>query len=133
MLADLHAGKLTVSIFHDHYPLFMRPVDLEQAADLTLAGVDVTASAVVTALSIVIELEKLMNFYRYNMMNGAASITHLLVNGEFPDMEELLSLAQERFSVKAQVLAGELLRLPDGQLLNPSLNRTVGLALKEVR
>ncbi|QTD41577.1 type IV pilus biogenesis protein PilM [Sporosarcina sp. Te-1] len=132
MLADLHAGQLTVSIFHEHYPLFMRPVDLEQAADLTISGLEASVSPHVTPMSIVMELEKLMNFYRYNMLNGAASITHLLVNGDFARMEELLALARERFSVKAQVLAGEPLRLPDGQALAPAFNRTVGLALKEV-
>ena len=34
LLADLNGEKLTVSIFHAHYPLFMRPVDLENSADL---------------------------------------------------------------------------------------------------
>ncbi|GKV54424.1 hypothetical protein NCCP2222_03710 [Sporosarcina sp. NCCP-2222] len=132
MLADLHAGRLTVSIFHNYYPLFMRPVDLDQAADLTISGIAAAASSTVTPMSVVMELEKLMNFYRYNMLNGAASITHLLVNGDFEGMDELLALARDRFSVKAQVLAGEPLRLPDGQALDPSFNRTVGLALKEV-
>ena len=33
LIADMHAGVLTVSIFHKHYPLFMRPVDLTQSTD----------------------------------------------------------------------------------------------------
>ena len=42
------------------------------------------------------ELEKLINFYRYNMWNGTAGITHLLVNGEYGGFDELLSLIRER-------------------------------------
>ena len=36
LMADLKNGKLTVSIFHEHYPLFMRPVDLENSTDLSV-------------------------------------------------------------------------------------------------
>ena len=34
LLADLKEDKMTVSIFHAHYPLFMRPVELENSAVL---------------------------------------------------------------------------------------------------
>lgn len=132
LLADLKDGKLTVSIFHEHFPLFMRPVDLENSADLSvLADMNVKAGNV-TPSTIVTELEKLINFYRYNMWNGAASITHLLVNGEYSQMGELLSGIRERLNVKADVLVKEPLQLATGEELPARFNRTIGLALKEV-
>ncbi len=38
LLADLKEDKMTVSIFHAHYPLFMRPVELENSADLSVVA-----------------------------------------------------------------------------------------------
>ena len=37
LLADLKEDKMTVSIFHAHYPLFMRPVELENAGSFRLS------------------------------------------------------------------------------------------------
>ncbi|MCG7345006.1 pilus assembly protein PilM [Sporosarcina sp. ACRSL] len=132
LIADMHDGMLTVSIFHKHYPLFMRPVDLTQSADLSVVA-DVDADPqLITPRSIVMELEKLMNFYRYNLHNGSASITHLLVNGEYGEMENLLSAIREQFSIKAERLLKQPLQLQDGRQLPATFNRTIGLALKEV-
>ncbi|MCM3637279.1 pilus assembly protein PilM [Sporosarcina luteola] len=132
LIADMHDGVLTVSIFHKHYPLFMRPVDLSQSADLSIVADAQVDPHSVTPTTIVMELEKLMNFYRYNLHNGSASITHLLVNGEYGDMEKLLSAIRERFSIEAERLLKKPLQLQDGQQLPATFNRTIGLALKEV-
>ncbi|MFS0689871.1 pilus assembly protein PilM [Sporosarcina sp. 179-K 8C2 HS] len=132
LIADMHDGVLTVSIFHKHYPLFMRPVDLSQSADLSIVA-DVHANPhAITPTTIVMELEKLMNFYRYNLHNGTASITHLLVNGEYSEMDSLLSAIRERFSIQAERLLKRPLELQDGRQLPATFNRTIGLALKEV-
>lgn len=132
MIADLRGGAMTVSIFHEHYPLFMRPVDLDQSADISVVAGGGTDLHAVTPTSIVLELEKLMNFYRYNLHNGAASITHILFNGEYELMDDLLDAVRTRFSIHADRLLKEPLRLPDGDILPASFNRTIGLALKEV-
>lgn len=132
LIADMHDGVLTVSIFHKHYPLFMRPVDLTQSADLSIVADGHSDPHSITPTTIVMELEKLMNFYRYNLHNGNASITHLLVNGEYVEMEKLLSSIRERFSIEAERLLKKPLQLQDGQQLPATFNRTIGLALKEV-
>ena len=130
LLADLKEDKMTVSIFHAHYPLFMRPVELENAAVLSVVA-DIQEQRI-TPATIVMELEKLINFYRYNMWNGTASITHLLVNGEYAGFDELLSLIRERLSIQAMPLVKEPLQLATGQEIPARFNRTIGLALKEV-
>ena len=132
LLADLKHGKLTVSIFHEHYPLFMRPVDLENSTDLSVVRELNNEAGIVTPSTIVMELEKLINFYRYNMWNGAASITHLLVNGEYSRMEELLSVIRERLALNAELLVKQPLELSTGEEIPARFNRTIGLALKEV-
>ena len=91
LLADLKEDKMTVSIFHAHYPLFMRPVELENAAVLSVVA-DIQEQRI-TPATIVMELEKLINFYRYNMWNGTASITHLLVNGDMTGLMNCFRLS----------------------------------------
>ncbi|MBD7908389.1 type IV pilus biogenesis protein PilM [Sporosarcina gallistercoris] len=133
LLADLTAGKLVVSIFHQHYPQFMRPVDLENATELDVSATGLSMDS--TGLSpraIVQELEKLVNFYRYNMWNGSATITHLLFNGEYAEMDKLLIQVSERLNVVAGPLLPEPLTFTDGGIVPASFNRTIGLALKEV-
>lgn len=132
LLADLKHGKLTVSIFHEHYPLFMRPVDLENSTDLSVVRELNNEAGIVTPSTIVMEIEKLINFYRYNMWNGAASITHLVVNGEYSRMEELLSVIRERLALNAELLVKQPLELSTGEEIPARFNRTIGLALKEV-
>ncbi|MEZ7170813.1 type IV pilus biogenesis protein PilM [Sporosarcina sp. OR05] len=132
MLADLGEGKLTVSTFHHHYPLFMRPVDLHQSADLSVVTDGQVDASIITPTSIVMELEKLVNFYRYNLQNGTASITHLLVNGEYDQMDALLQAIRQRFSIQADRLLQQPFQLADGRELPATFNRAIGLALKEV-
>ena len=134
LLADLTGDRLVVSIFHQHYPLFMRPVDLESSADLDLTTTEeVIQTSTASPRTIVQELEKLVNFYRYNMWNGSETITHLLINGTHMELDELLRLVSERLSVVASPLLPEPLRNTDGGAVPASFNRTVGLALKEVQ
>ncbi|WP_039043040.1 type IV pilus biogenesis protein PilM [Sporosarcina sp. ZBG7A] len=133
LLADLTAGKLVVSIFHQHYPQFMRPVDLENATELDVSATELsTDSKTLSPRAIVQELEKLVNFYRYNMWNGGATITHLLVNGEYVELDELLKQVSDRLNVVAGPLLPEPLKFTDGGIVPASFNRTIGLALKEV-
>ena len=80
----------------------------------------------------VMELEKLISFYRYNMWNGTASITHLLVNGEYTRMEELLSIIENASPLKRCLLVKQPLQLATGEEIPARFNRTIGLALKEV-
>lgn len=133
LLADLTNGKLVVSIFHQHYPLFMRPVDVENATDLDVTTTEVTtSSAVLSPGAIVQELEKLVNFYRYNLWNGSESITHLYINGEYDNLEELLNRVAGRLNVQAGSLLTHPLKFTDGGTVPASFNRAIGLALKEV-
>lgn len=132
MIADLNGEKLTVSIFHEHYPLFMRPVDLGNTADLAVITSGQVNDSAVSPPIIVTELEKLINFYRYNMCNGEETITHLLVNGEYEFLDSLLQRINENIDVTVHKLLKKPIQLVSGQELPDRFNRTIGLALKEV-
>lgn len=131
MIADLHEGKLTVSIFHAHYPLFMRPVDVEQTADMSIIMAAQKVEGQLPVSSITAELEKLTNFYRYNLWHGAAAISHIFVNGDYDQMANLLDSIRETLGVDAELLLKQPAELATGEVLPAAFNRTIGLALKK--
>lgn len=125
MLIDIQSTKMTVSIFHEHYPLFMRPVEFDAFGGLILDKETITST-------IETESEKLANFYRYNMNGGEAGITHIVCNGEFEDWFTFQSRLEERFAVPVTPLVID--PIPSDQLKSVPVrfNRAIGLALKEV-
>ena len=125
MLIDLQSKKMTVSIFHEHFPMFMRPVDLE-IEDPLLAD----RSTVMETIEI--EAEKLANFYRYNMNNGEIGITKIICNGEFYDWPSFQESLELRFQIPVSPLVIDVIPCGDEKDVARRFNRAIGLALKEV-
>lgn len=128
LLADLRGRILTVSIFHSHFPLFIRTMELE--VPLSLTG-ETTHDEQVAPMTIVMELEKLANFYRYNLAANEGSITHLLWSGEYGQEEELLEMVRERLNIEGLPLVKTPVVCTDGTVISSVYHRTIGLALKE--
>ncbi|WP_153721338.1 type IV pilus biogenesis protein PilM [Sporosarcina cascadiensis] len=129
LLADLRGRSLTVSIFYSHFPLFIRSMELEVPLSLT-TGEEINEHQVEPA-TIVMELEKLANFYRFNLAENEATITHLLWNGTYGQQDELLQLVRERLAIEAFPLVKEPICCTDGSIISAEYHRAVGLALKE--
>ena len=128
LLLDVKQDSYIVSIFHQHFPLFMRPVEVAEPDDSNYFS----GSQTTKLDSLVAEIEKLINFYRYNMNQGNEGITHVLLNGELDGWEDLLRTLELRFDVKTSTVIRETIYLEDGKAIPVRLNRALGLALKEV-
>ncbi|AXH99314.1 pilus assembly protein PilM [Sporosarcina sp. PTS2304] len=129
LLADIRGRSLTVSIFNSHYPLFIRSMELEVPLSMT-TGEELEEKQV-EPMTIVAELEKLANFYRFNLAEGDAVITHLLWNGSYGETETLLQLVRERLAIEALPLVKERITCVDGTEVTADFHRVIGLALKE--
>jgi type IV pilus assembly protein PilM len=125
MLLDLQSKKMTVSIFHEHFPLFMRPVDLEDSG-----SVSENPEAVMEMIEE--EAEKLANFYRYNMNGGEPGITKVICNGEYSDWDAFRARLEERFSLPVLPVVIDAIPTDDSEDVPVRFNRAIGLALKEV-
>ena len=128
LLLDVKNDNYTVSIFHQHYPLFMRPIEVETPGNSNFFSGSVSTKME----SLISEIEKLMNFYRYNMNQGNEGITHVLLNGEMDDWQQLLQRIENRFEVKSSTVVRDSIHLEDGKVVPVRFNRVLGLALKEV-
>ncbi|WP_301108360.1 pilus assembly protein PilM [Sporosarcina sp.] len=129
LLADLRGRSLTVSIFYSHFPLFIRSMELEVPLSLTTG--EALNEHSVDPMTIVMELEKLANFYRFNLAESEAAITHLLWNGTYSQQDELLQMVRERLAIEALPLVKEPIRCVDGSVVSAEFHRVIGLALKE--
>ncbi|WKA56250.1 type IV pilus biogenesis protein PilM [Planococcus shixiaomingii] len=125
MLIDLQSKKMTVSIFHEHFPLFMRPVDLDD-------GLSISKNPNAVMEIIEEEAEKLANFYRYNMNGGNAGITKVICNGEYSDWKTFQARLEERFSLPVLPVVLEEIPSENSAAVPGRFNRAIGLALKEV-
>ena len=128
LLADLRGRSLTVSIFYSHYPLFIRSMELELPLSMS-TGEELEQQ--VEPLTIVMELEKLANFYRFNLAENDSTITHLVWNGTYIQQEELLQMVRERLAIEAFPLVKEPISCVDGTAITADFHRVIGLALKE--
>ncbi|MDN3426937.1 pilus assembly protein PilM [Microbacterium sp. APC 3898] len=124
MMIDLQSKKMTVSIFHEHYPLFMRPVELN-LTDEEFINPDIFIEEIET------EIEKLGNFYRYSMNAGEAGITKIICNG-LGDWPELQSRLESRLSVPVYPIVMKPIPTELNDSVPERFNRAIGLALKEV-
>jgi len=61
LLLDFNNEKYVISIFHHHFPLFMRPVEVTEPSESSYFSGAQTSKMD----SLISELEKLINFYRY--------------------------------------------------------------------
>ncbi|WP_081242100.1 type IV pilus biogenesis protein PilM [Sporosarcina sp. P33] len=128
LLADLRGRSLTVSIFNSHYPLFIRSMELEVPLSMT-TGEELKQQ--IEPNTIVIELEKLANFYRFNLAENDSAITHLLWNGTYSRQDELLQMVRERLAIEAFPLVKQPISCVDGTAISADFHRVIGLALKE--
>lgn len=125
MLIDLQSKKMTVSIFHEHYPMFMRPIDIE-IEDPFLAD----RTAVMDTVEI--EAEKLANFYRYNMNAGQFGVTKIVCNGDFYDWPKFQQNLERRFQIPVLPVVIDAIPCGEEKDVPRRFNRAIGLALKEV-
>lgn len=128
LLADLHGRNLTVSIFYAHFPLFIRSMELEVPLSMT-TGEELEQQ--IEPATIVMELEKLANFYRFNLAENDSAITHLVWNGAYARQDELLRAVRERLAIEALPLVKEPISCVDGTAITADFHRVIGLALKE--
>ncbi|MCH4825626.1 MAG: pilus assembly protein PilM [Planococcus sp. (in: firmicutes)] len=124
MMIDLQSKKMTVSIFHEHYPLFMRPVELVQGED-DFIDPDAFVDEIET------EVEKLSNFYRYSMNAGEATISKVVCNG-LGDWPELRTRLENRLTAPVYPIVLKSFFTDSNDTIPERFNRAIGLALKEV-
>lgn len=82
ILLHLKQGSLTISIFHQHQPKFMKPVSFE-ANDDTIDILSGEKNELDEFMDVFSELDKVINFYENSLHKGNVRVSSIFLNGDF--------------------------------------------------
>ncbi|MFB1080527.1 type IV pilus biogenesis protein PilM [Jeotgalibacillus sp. JSM ZJ347] len=114
MFLHMEPSQLTVSVFHNGFPLFMRPIDLWDIEFEELYS----------------EIEKIMRFYQYSVVQDDGEIGKIYLSGDHSDVEDFHQGLSDTVRVKVEkpFITREINHLD----IDPKgFEVAIGLALKE--
>ncbi len=123
LLIQVDVTLTNLTIFSEHHSVFSRsiPVELEQenweiereASESILVWRDDEEELLSQMEGQVSEIENVINFYRYNVLQGKGDIGQLLVCGDHPFIDQMIKRFKQAFSTNLISLdENEKLRLP---------------------
>ncbi|MFC0469425.1 type IV pilus biogenesis protein PilM [Halalkalibacter kiskunsagensis] len=114
MLIQIDTTSTNLTIFHQHHPVFSRtiPSELDQEswdiardyAKSSLVWKDDEEILFTYIDDQVREIEKVMNFYQFNVLQGIGVVSQLLVCGDHPYVASFVRSFKQAFSAKHQQL-----------------------------
>jgi type IV pilus assembly protein PilM len=144
LLVQCDLSSVHVTVFHEHYPLFTRQLNVEmnmndweqiQIGNSNKYYLQWTRSEEELNLqfeNIITEIDRVMNFYRFSFQQGEQQINGIVLMGDHPFFHNIYRLMVDRFNIPVEHIDDEVI-----QALSDPLDRSyylpLGLALKEVR
>lgn len=133
---------VSMCVFEEHIPVFMRhiPGDLKENWKVKRgrgnSNQELMYEGDVTELTFQLEdiyrdITKLMDFYHYSLSQGKKEVSRILVNGDHPMLDRVLSDMNERFGIQIDTLKVPL-QNEGTEELPTAYHLALGLGLKEV-
>lgn len=132
MLLHFDADLLTLSIFHNDIPIFVKPLPIQKESISIQIGESTTHPELNYLEDAFLEIEKIMNFYSFTLNHGKASVERIFLSGDLPELDEVMVQLTERLPLKIEQLKIEQYLTSEGQPLRQAFLPVLGLALKEV-
>ncbi|NMH69876.1 pilus assembly protein PilM [Bacillus sp. RO3] len=133
MLLYFNQSNVTVSIFHEHQPVFFRPIgltsDLEALDQHSLKNRNVHSIPFEEAMK---EIDKVISFYRYTLSREENTINKIFISGDHPSIDQIHSLFAERFEVDVSLVPPPATDVHSESELSSQFLLAIGLGLKEV-
>lgn len=142
LFIDYNIGSISLSIFNEHKPMFIRHITESSDELLWSRHLDENGDLMIQCESLdkmkgqfddqILEIERIINFYKFSIQKGANEVSKIMLTGDHPylsmveeELAEKLEVEISRFEEGfAQTLQGEL--VPSRYVL------PLGLSLKEV-
>lgn len=143
LTVQLDLDVVSLCIFEEEIPVFMRhiPGDFKDGWKLSRSRSEHGSQELVYVgefSDIMFQLEdiyrdiaKLMDFYRYSLTQGKREINRILVNGDHPMLERVISDMNDRFGIPIATITVNV-KGSDSEELPSAFNLVLGLGLKEV-
>jgi type IV pilus assembly protein PilM len=143
MVVQFDIDRVNISMFENQAPIFMHYLPLEfntitwdiqrvSNEEHELKFIGDPGELANTFEEYFREIRKLMDFYRYSIHQGSKSITKILLNGDHPLIEIILSELEARFEVPVVTITSRELSIAKSGKIPMAQYLALGLALKEV-
>ncbi|MCR2820547.1 type IV pilus biogenesis protein PilM [Lederbergia panacisoli] len=130
LLLHFDEDLLMMSIFHGDIPIFVRPITSDSLLQSAMEMIGEDGSYYIE--DALMEIEKVIDFYRYTLNQGRVEINRVLLSGDHED----LSIIKERLNNRLQMTIEQLnvnqYVTVDGRPILASHFPALGLSLKEV-
>ncbi|WP_335869185.1 type IV pilus biogenesis protein PilM [Bacillus sp. 2205SS5-2] len=131
MILQFDTHLATISIFHLHQPIFMRPLSLRNEQPLNIEKVDQEQQLFVLEDTFK-EIEKVMSFYRYTLNKGEARVNTVFLVGDHPHLPQIEQHLSKLLEVSI-ISKPDLPIMCQNEVLPLQYIVAVGLGLKEVQ
>jgi type IV pilus assembly protein PilM len=132
MLLYFNQANVAVSIFHDHQPVFFRPIGLGEDREVMDERVYHNDFQSLQFDDVMKEIDKVISFYRYTLTNDEAMINKVYVTGDHPMVGDIQTLLSERFEIDIIKVPTAARDAYTNEELSSAFLLAIGLGLKEV-
>ncbi|MDX8342012.1 type IV pilus biogenesis protein PilM [Rossellomorea sp. YZS02] len=132
MLLYFNQSNVTVSIFHDHQPVFFRPISLGEEREVMDEKANHEGFQPLPFDDVMKEIDKVISFYRYTLTNDEATINKLFVTGDHPMVGDIHTLLSKRFDIDIIQVPSVARHAQSNEELSSEFLLAIGLGLKEV-
>lgn len=140
---EMNLTSYHLSIFHHHIPEFIRHqyLDIQTSAWkitnknsnlLTWEYHEKTDTLLGELGDHITELGRIMDFYRYSLYKGEKKVDEIIVHGDYPDIEKIVTKLKEQYDIPVKLLQAYMSESHDKEV-DIRFIPVLGLALKGER
>ncbi|RXI98412.1 pilus assembly protein PilM [Anaerobacillus alkaliphilus] len=142
LLLQVSINSINLSIFHQHKPVFMRHLNIVDLDNLWSEKLDDNGDLAIYCQNVekmtgnlqdnFLEIERVINFYKFSINQGNAEVTKILVTGDHPYLDYIKEKLAEMTSINIISLTDDEFKLTKGESIPYRYHLPLGLLLKEV-
>jgi type IV pilus assembly protein PilM len=140
LMVQIDYDSIQLSLFHKHQPVYVHHSlligELEESVLRLQSGYECFDISIDTfvfedQLQMAIqEIERLQNFYRFNLNNGSQEISKLLISGDHPYLEKFVKRIKRDISQPVIALTEPLFQTKNNVNIPHDFTECIGLSLK---
>jgi type IV pilus assembly protein PilM len=131
MILQFDENLLTISIFHNNQPIFLRPISFQNDVELS-ENMEEMRESLIYLEDTFKEIEKVFSFYKYSLNKGEVNVDNVLLTGDHPGLQEIYTSLKNRIDINIRKSPSGTILAANGEAVPGHFDLAAGLALKEV-
>lgn len=143
LLLQISIGSISLSIFHEQKPVFMRHIHVSSDDGLWSTKINDEDEFSIVCEDVekmkgnlqdnLMEIERVINFYKFSINQGKAEITKTFITGDHPYLSLIKQQLDEMTGIPSDTFNENTFETSKGDLIPSSFYLPLSLVLKEVK